>query len=196
MDVSRALEMLLHGNQLKRTTRTGWAQRGVPSPENVAAHSFGVVYTTLLLADLIEQPLDLAAALAMAALHDLPEALTTDIPAPAWRFLPDGVKSGAERQAMTLIAGEGPVGARWLAWWETMRLNESARRNWCTTPTGSTSICKPTSMSSTPATASWRSFGASRIASSSLRPRPSTTNCVAGAAWGCGRLVRSRYPER
>lgn len=125
MDVSRALEMLLHGNQLKRTARTGWAQRGVPLPENVAAHSFGVVYTTLLLAGLIEQPVDLAAALAMAALHDLPEALTTDIPAPAWRFLPDGVKSGAERQAMTLIAGEGPVGARWLAWWETMRLNES-----------------------------------------------------------------------
>ncbi len=126
MDVSRALEMLLHGNQLKRTARTGWAQRGVPSPENVAAHSFGVVYTTLLLAELVERPIDLATALALAALHDLPEALTTDIPTPVWRFLPSCSKTDAERQAMTQIAGEGTVGARWLAWWEEMRLNESA----------------------------------------------------------------------
>lgn len=126
MDIGRALEMLLHGNQLKRTARTGWAQRGVPLPENVAAHSFGVVYTTLLLAELVERPIDLAAALALAALHDLPEALTTDIPTPAWRFLPSGSKTDAERQAMIQIAGEGPVGARWLAWWEEMRLNESA----------------------------------------------------------------------
>ena len=37
------LELLLHGNQLKRTARTGWVQRGVPLPENVAAHTFGVV---------------------------------------------------------------------------------------------------------------------------------------------------------
>ena len=60
MDVDRLLELLLHGNQLKRTARTGWVQRGVPLPENVAAHTFGVVYATLLLADLVEQPIDMA----------------------------------------------------------------------------------------------------------------------------------------
>ncbi len=126
MDVETLLQTLLHGNQLKRTTRTGWAQRGVPLPENVAAHSFGVVYATLLLAELVERPIDLAAALAMAALHDLPEALTTDIPTPAWRFLPSGSKTAAEREAMTRIAGAGPAAGRWLAWWEELLANETA----------------------------------------------------------------------
>ena len=126
MDVDRLLELLLHGNQLKRTARTGWVQRGVPLAENVAAHTFGVVYATLLLAELVERPIDLAAALAMAALHDLPEGLTTDIPTPAWRFLPSGSKTSAERQAMEQIAGETPVGRRLLTWWEELLLNETA----------------------------------------------------------------------
>ena len=47
MDVTAVLNTLLHGNQLKRTARTGWAQRGVPNAENVAAHSFGVVFVAL-----------------------------------------------------------------------------------------------------------------------------------------------------
>lgn len=116
----------MHGNQLKRTARAGWVQRGVPLPENVAAHSYGVIYATLLLAQLVEEPIDLAAALAMAALHDLPEGLTTDIPTPAWRFLPTGAKLAAERQAMETIAGETPAGAQLLAWWEGLLLNKSA----------------------------------------------------------------------
>ncbi len=95
MDVDDKLALLLHGNQLKRTARTGWVQRGVPLPENVAAHTFGVVYAALLLAEWVERPVDLAAVLAMAALHDLPEGLTTDIPTPAWRFLPSGSKTAA-----------------------------------------------------------------------------------------------------
>ena len=125
MDVDDKLALLLHGNQLKRTARTGWVQRGVPLPENVAAHTFGVVYAVLLLAEWVERPIDLAAALAMAALHDLPEGLTTDIPTPAWRFLPSGAKTTAERQAMAQIAGETPVGRRLLAWWEELLANET-----------------------------------------------------------------------
>lgn len=125
MDTTQLLDLLLHGNQLKRTARTGWVQRGVPLPENVAAHSYGVVVATLLLAELVEPPIDLAAALAMAALHDLPEGLTTDIPTPAWRFLPTGAKTAAERAAMTTIAGASPTGARLLAWWEELLLNET-----------------------------------------------------------------------
>lgn len=126
MDVDELLTLLLHGNQLKRTARTGWAQRGVPAPENVAAHSFGVVYTALALAEVTEPPVDLAAVLAMAALHDLAEGLTTDIPTPAWRFLPPGAKAEAERQAMEQIVAGAPVRPRWLAWWEELRRNETA----------------------------------------------------------------------
>ncbi|MCZ7670255.1 MAG: hypothetical protein M5U34_25360 [Chloroflexi bacterium] len=45
MDTTAVLKLLLHGNQLKRTPRTGWVQRGVPNAENVAAHS--VAWCTL-----------------------------------------------------------------------------------------------------------------------------------------------------
>ncbi|MCA9944767.1 MAG: HD domain-containing protein, partial [Anaerolineales bacterium] len=96
MDVTAVLNTLLHGNQLKRTPRTGWVQRGVPNAENVAAHSFGVVFAAMVLAQVVEEELDLGRLLAIAALHDLPEALTTDIPTPAWRYLPPGIKTAVE----------------------------------------------------------------------------------------------------
>ena len=42
----------------------------------------------------------------VAALHDLPEGLTTDIPTPAWAYLPPDIKTGVERQAMlTMLDG-------------------------------------------------------------------------------------------
>ena len=125
MNSDSLLTLLLHGNQLKRTARTGWGQRGVPAPENVAAHSFGVVFAALLLAENVTETLDLAAVLAMAALHDLPEGLTTDIPTPAWRFLPAGAKAAAELQAMEQILGDTPIAPRLMVWWEELRQNET-----------------------------------------------------------------------
>lgn len=126
MEAGRFIELLMHGNQLKRTARTGWVQRGIPSPENVAAHSFGVVFAALMLAEVVDEHLDMATVLAMAALHDVPEGLTTDIPTPAWRYLPEGSKANAERQAMEQILDKTPFGSRLMALWEALRLNESA----------------------------------------------------------------------
>ena len=126
MDVDALLDLLMHGNQLKRTARTGWGQRGVASPENVAAHSYGVVFAALLLVEVTRRPLDLATVLAMATLHDLPEGLTTDIPTPAWRFLPAGAKVAAEQQAMEQIVGDAPVATRWMGLWAELRQNETA----------------------------------------------------------------------
>lgn len=123
MEAVELLGSLLHGNQLKRTARTGWGQRGIALPENVAAHSYGVVYTALLLAQLDERPIDLASVLAMAALHDLPESLTTDIPTPAWRFLPAGAKTAAELQAMEQIVGDAPFGEQLMIWWAEWQRN-------------------------------------------------------------------------
>ncbi|MCA9972083.1 MAG: HD domain-containing protein [Anaerolineales bacterium] len=120
MDPLALIDLLLHGNQLKRTARTGWVQRGVVNAENVAAHSFGVVYTTLVLAQLLDDPVDLGQALALAALHDLPEALTTDIPTPAWRYLPAGIKQEVERQAMRDMLDDTAPAAALLALWDTL----------------------------------------------------------------------------
>lgn len=126
MDENDTVTILRYANQLKRTARTGWVQRGVPEAEDVAAHSFGVVFATMLLAELVAAPIDLGRALALAVLHDLPEALTTDIPAPAWRLLPAGLKNRVEQGAVETMLDGAPFQERWLAWHEELALDESA----------------------------------------------------------------------
>ncbi|MDT8306935.1 MAG: HD family hydrolase [Anaerolineae bacterium] len=126
MDEDATLTILRYANQLKRTARTGWVQRGVPEAEDVAAHSYGVGFATLLLAELVPAPVDLGRALALAVLHDLPEALTTDIPSPAWRLLPVGLKTDVERSAIETILDGVPFAGRWLAWHDELALDESA----------------------------------------------------------------------
>ena len=126
MNVTSILKILFHGNQLKRTARTGWVQRGVPNSENVAAHSYGVVFATLVLAQVVDAEINLEKALAMAALHDLPEGLTTDIPTPAWRYLPKGVKTDVERGAMQEIVDEQPFADNFMSIWEELHEKQTA----------------------------------------------------------------------
>ncbi len=69
---------------LKQTPRTGWLHRGIPQPESVASHSYGVIFWTWWLVYRAQQrgisPLpDLQKALLLALLHDLPEAGTGDL---------------------------------------------------------------------------------------------------------------------
>jgi putative hydrolase of HD superfamily len=98
----------------------------VSPAESVAAHSHGVAFIALVLSRLVDESLDLGRALAMAALHDLPEALTSDIPTPAWRYLPPGAKRAAEERAMADIVEGSEAGPELIALWEEMRAAESA----------------------------------------------------------------------
>lgn len=125
MNTEQIIDLLTYGNQLKRTTRTGWVQRGVPNPENVAAHSYGVVYTAMILANLIDEPTDLGRLLALATLHDLPEALTSDIPVPAWRVLGREHKTAVELTALQTILQETPFADQWFELWQELQQNES-----------------------------------------------------------------------
>lgn len=70
--ITRWLEVV----QLKHVDRAGWIRAGVPHPESVAAHSWGVAWLVL---ELLPPGLDLGRALAYAVLHDLPEARVGDI---------------------------------------------------------------------------------------------------------------------
>ena len=126
MNVTSILKILFHGNQLKRTVRAGWVQRGVPNGENVAAHTYGVVFATLVLAQVVDEVINLETALAMATLHDLPEGLTTDIPTPAWRYLPQGVKTDVERGAMQEIMAEQPFAEQFMSIWEELHEKKTA----------------------------------------------------------------------
>jgi len=112
------LELLLQANRLKVIPRGGWAVRGLNDVESVADHSFGVLFVTLILAELMQEPVDREKALTTALLHDLPESVITDIPAPALRYFPAGAKRQAELNAMTEILDGLPFGQHLRARWQ------------------------------------------------------------------------------
>ena len=91
-----ALDALLDLLALDDLPRTGWLLRGVPSPESIAGHVLGVSYVALALAPRVDPPLDLARVLAMALVHDAPEARSGDLPQPAAQHLPAGAKADME----------------------------------------------------------------------------------------------------
>lgn len=121
MDIEATIEILQHALQLKQTARTGWGQRGVQNAESVAGHSYGVAFVVLMVAPHLDDAVDLGRALAMAVLHDLPEALTSDIPTPAWRLMPEGVKGQTEEQAMRSIFGNVAAADQLLSLWHELK---------------------------------------------------------------------------
>ena len=102
---------------LKQLPRTGWLQRGVARPESVAEHSFGVAALALLVGDVVGG-LDRGRLLAIAMLHDMAEALLSDLPASATRLLGAEAKHAAERRAIEELFGRLPGCAEYLALWE------------------------------------------------------------------------------
>jgi putative hydrolases of HD superfamily len=71
------IDAVIEAYRLKDQVRTGWRMRGVGDPESVADHSWGTAYLVLLYAD--EAGIDRAAALEIATVHDLAEAITGDV---------------------------------------------------------------------------------------------------------------------
>ena len=69
---------------LPDVARTGWVQRGVQNPESVAEHIYGCwLLGTFLLPETHSEPTyNKQDVLEMLLLHDLPEAVTGDIPRP------------------------------------------------------------------------------------------------------------------
>ncbi len=97
---------------LKALPRAGWVRIGVPAPESVASHSWGIAW---LVTVLCPADLDRGRALAMAAIHDLPEVIVGDLTPH------DGVsevdKSAREAEAMRTIAAPLPNGEELVGLW-------------------------------------------------------------------------------
>jgi putative hydrolase of HD superfamily len=97
------LEALLPLLSLDRLPRTGWLVAGVAHPESVAAHSLGTALVALALGPRVVPALAVDRAVALAVLHDAPEALLTDLPRAAAECLPSGAKAAGERRAAELL---------------------------------------------------------------------------------------------
>jgi putative hydrolase of HD superfamily len=110
---------------LKLLPRTGWLQRGIRDPESIAEHTFGVATLALLVGDSVPG-MDRGRLLTIALVHDMAEALISDLPASARRFFGAEAKYAAERAAMTELLSGLPQAEDYLALWEEYVQGSSA----------------------------------------------------------------------
>jgi putative hydrolase of HD superfamily len=104
------LSTLIELQRLKRLDRTGWTLRGLPNgTESVAAHSFGVCVTAMLLADEFVArgiPLDVEKVLRIALLHDWAETRVGDMPRTGTLYFGSVARKQAEMAAFKDIVDE------------------------------------------------------------------------------------------
>ena len=97
------LTTLIELERLKRLDRTGWVLRGFANgTESVAAHSFGVSVTAMLLADELLAKgviVDVEKVLRIALLHDWAEARVGDMPRTATQYFGAEARKHAETAA-------------------------------------------------------------------------------------------------
>jgi putative hydrolase of HD superfamily len=97
------ISVLLELQRLKRLDRTGWVLRGLPpGAESVAAHSYGVALTAMLLADEAAgrgAEVNVERVVRLALLHDLQETRTGDLPRTVADYYGAEVRRRAERAA-------------------------------------------------------------------------------------------------
>ncbi len=108
--VSDMLSLLIELQRLKRLDRTGWILRGLPNgTESVAAHSFGVSVTAMLMADEMKSrgiEIDVERVLRMSLLHDWAETRIGDMPRTATHYFGSDTRKEAETTAFAdIVAG-------------------------------------------------------------------------------------------
>ena len=105
----KVISLFEHIHPLDRIARAGFVLRGVAEPESVAAHSHFVSLLTLLFTNQYPEPFDQGKALAMALVHDLPEAKLMDIPMPAADAHLAEAKTQAEQAIIEELFAELPA---------------------------------------------------------------------------------------
>lgn len=106
------LTTLVELQRLKRLERTGWTLRGLPNgTESVAAHSFGVGVTAMLLVDEVQArglSINVERVLRMALLHDWAETRVGDMPRTATAYFGAEARKSAETAAFgDVVRGAG-----------------------------------------------------------------------------------------
>lgn len=107
-EATAVLRLLSRLHRLQALPRIGWVVSGISQPESIAAHLYEVALVALWLAESIDEPVDVERVLRIALLHDVAEAVTTDIPAPVKRLIGTDAVHRAERQAAALVLEHAP----------------------------------------------------------------------------------------
>lgn len=124
------LSTLIELQRLKCLDRTGWILRGLPNgTESVAAHSFGVSVTAMMLADEAKArglDIDTERVLRMALLHDWAETRVGDMPRTATSYFGADARKNAETKAFTdIVADAGPATSLYKSLYEDYEKRDS-----------------------------------------------------------------------
>ncbi|HKX32056.1 MAG TPA: HD family hydrolase [Blastocatellia bacterium] len=115
--------------RLKAIPRTGWLLRGVREVESVAAHSFGVAFVAMALADRARargMPVETERVLRMALIHDLTESRTGDLPSTIKRYFEPALLRAADEQvAREIFDGLGESGRLYFELWQEYEQRQS-----------------------------------------------------------------------
>jgi putative hydrolases of HD superfamily len=121
VSAANLIGLLLELVRLKAVPRMGWLLRGVRDVESVAAHTFGVAFIAMLLADLAEArglQVNVERVLRMALLHDVPEVRTGDLPNTIKQYFESSaLKDADERIAAEILTKIGAPGGKYLELW-------------------------------------------------------------------------------
>ena len=102
------LRLVARSERLESFPRSGWILCGVQGPESVSAHIFEVALIAMWLADHIDEPVDSERVLRIALLHDIGEALVTDLPWPVKKFLGAEPVEAGEARAVDAVLADAP----------------------------------------------------------------------------------------
>lgn len=124
------LSTLIELQRLKNLDRAGWALRGLPPrTESVAAHSFGVSVTAMMLADELSargQEVNLERVLRLALVHDWSETRIGDLPKTATDYFGAELRRQAELAAFAdLTQGTGKLQTTYQALFEEYEQRQS-----------------------------------------------------------------------
>jgi putative hydrolase of HD superfamily len=117
------LRFLDRAGRLESLPRTGWLVAGIQAPESVAAHSWEVTLAALWLADRVEREVDAERVMRVALLHDIGEALLTDLPRSVKELVGGEAVAEAESEATQTILES--VGKEWVEAAEAYRRQET-----------------------------------------------------------------------
>lgn len=90
-----------YSEKLKHLPRTGWVNKGIKTPETVAAHSWQMALAALALSGRVDTPYDFNKVIKLCLCHDLAESIIGDITPQDKEYQQKGI---AEQQAMDKIA--------------------------------------------------------------------------------------------
>ncbi len=108
IDVDSLLRLVARTERLEGFPRTGWVVCGVQGPESVAAHVWEMTVVAMWLADHVDEEVDVERVLRIALLHDIGEALLTDLPWPVKKFLGAEAIAQGEARAVDTVLTDAP----------------------------------------------------------------------------------------